>query len=160
MREMRFPIKLRLSASGHLYSAIAVPSFALAVTQAASWRGVAGTQAGSLRYLHYCGPHTHIGAAAAKVPAQTRFQVLSFGMWILVQEGLARYHETGCAKAALLAVVINECLLQRMQLFALHQSLDRGDLFILGLDCQHRDRKSTRLNSSHLVISYAVFCLK
>src|SRR5256885_9973147 len=23
----------------------------------------------------------------------------------------------------------------------------------------HRDRKSTRLNSSHLVISYAVFCL-
>src|SRR5256885_4658632 len=25
---------------------------------------------------------------------------------------------------------------------------------------QERDRKSTRLNSSHLVISYAVFCLK
>src|SRR2546426_1652384 len=30
------------------------------------------------------------------------------------------------------------------------------------LDVEHRleDRKSTRLNSSHLVISYAVFCLK
>src|SRR5688500_20020530 len=31
------------------------------------------------------------------------------------------------------------------------------------LQLQHRlveDRKSTRLNSSHLVISYAVFCLK
>src|SRR2546426_4866485 len=28
-------------------------------------------------------------------------------------------------------------------------------------DARHRpDRKSTRLNSSHLVISYAVFCLK
>src|SRR2546426_7586978 len=26
--------------------------------------------------------------------------------------------------------------------------------------CPTRDRKSTRLNSSHLVISYAVFCLK
>src|SRR5256885_4487850 len=26
--------------------------------------------------------------------------------------------------------------------------------------CNRRDRKSTRLNSSHLVISYAVFCLK
>src|SRR3712207_7047588 len=26
--------------------------------------------------------------------------------------------------------------------------------------CQHRDRKSTRLNSSHANISYAVFCLK
>src|SRR5256885_11098723 len=32
-----------------------------------------------------------------------------------------------------------------------------------GLDCSGfvgKDRKSTRLNSSHLVISYAVFCLK
>src|SRR5256885_5054177 len=27
-------------------------------------------------------------------------------------------------------------------------------------DQRRRDRKSTRLNSSHLVISYAVFCLK
>src|SRR5256885_4574017 len=27
-------------------------------------------------------------------------------------------------------------------------------------DRRQRDRKSTRLNSSHLVISYAVFCLK
>src|ERR1039458_10672602 len=29
-----------------------------------------------------------------------------------------------------------------------------------GLDVTLRDRKSTRLNSSHLGISYAVFCLK
>src|SRR5260221_1916828 len=29
-----------------------------------------------------------------------------------------------------------------------------------GDDILHRDRKSTRLNSSHTVISYAVFCLK
>src|SRR5256885_12153219 len=27
-------------------------------------------------------------------------------------------------------------------------------------ELSYRDRKSTRLNSSHLVISYAVFCLK
>src|SRR2546422_5714735 len=27
-------------------------------------------------------------------------------------------------------------------------------------DCSHGDRKSTRLNSSHGYISYAVFCLK
>src|SRR5256885_9746280 len=39
---------------------------------------------------------------------------------------------------------------------------------LAGWDCEfrkhdqedHEDRKSTRLNSSHLVISYAVFCLK
>src|SRR5256885_14340721 len=30
----------------------------------------------------------------------------------------------------------------------------------LGRARPNRDRKSTRLNSSHLVISYAVFCLK
>src|SRR5437899_6318633 len=29
-----------------------------------------------------------------------------------------------------------------------------------GACCRPRDRKSTRLNSSHLGISYAVFCLK
>src|SRR5260221_1949131 len=28
------------------------------------------------------------------------------------------------------------------------------------ITCAYRDRKSTRLNSSHTVISYAVFCLK
>src|SRR5438552_12862944 len=27
-------------------------------------------------------------------------------------------------------------------------------------EAEHRDRKSTRLNSSHQIISYAVFCLK
>src|SRR2546426_8974427 len=30
----------------------------------------------------------------------------------------------------------------------------------MGPSAQRQDRKSTRLNSSHLVISYAVFCLK
>src|SRR2546426_11782047 len=30
----------------------------------------------------------------------------------------------------------------------------------VGTGEKNRDRKSTRLNSSHLVISYAVFCLK
>src|SRR5690349_23996937 len=29
-----------------------------------------------------------------------------------------------------------------------------------GTEADHRDRKSTRLNSSHVEISYAVFCLK
>src|SRR5688500_19441542 len=31
---------------------------------------------------------------------------------------------------------------------------------VIGLPVPSADRKSTRLNSSHLVISYAVFCLK
>src|SRR2546426_9489852 len=37
---------------------------------------------------------------------------------------------------------------------------DLGDLFSGGGRFSGLDRKSTRLNSSHLVISYAVFCLK
>src|SRR2546426_8517728 len=40
----------------------------------------------------------------------------------------------------------------------------RGDQIFtarrVGTQHANRDRKSTRLNSSHLVISYAVFCLK
>src|SRR2546426_4214402 len=39
-----------------------------------------------------------------------------------------------------------------------HSREDRDPLVRRGLE--ERDRKSTRLNSSHLVISYAVFCLK
>src|SRR5438034_8876070 len=56
----------------------------------------------------------------------------------------------------------------------LFRSLDRdpGRIFAERGECQaahgdhaakgddHQDRKSTRLNSSHTVISYAVFCLK
>src|SRR5256885_11354078 len=35
-----------------------------------------------------------------------------------------------------------------------------GSMLLDGAAATKRDRKSTRLNSSHLVISYAVFCLK
>src|SRR5256885_5576818 len=42
------------------------------------------------------------------------------------------------------------------ELAGVSQSLG-SDLDLIG---HVRDRKSTRLNSSHLVISYAVFCLK
>src|SRR5256885_11821794 len=42
-----------------------------------------------------------------------------------------------------------------------HRNLpDRVDRRRMGEVEVRRDRKSTRLNSSHLVISYAVFCLK
>src|SRR5258708_9834439 len=39
---------------------------------------------------------------------------------------------------------------------------DRFDVAVLQLEDRQRrtDRKSTRLNSSHQIISYAVFCLK
>src|SRR5438034_8736144 len=37
---------------------------------------------------------------------------------------------------------------------------DRATQSATSCHCLRRDRKSTRLNSSHTVISYAVFCLK
>src|SRR5207244_11469906 len=42
---------------------------------------------------------------------------------------------------------------------------EQRDVILLGIanlehDFDERDRKSTRLNSSHQIISYAVFCLK
>src|SRR5438132_2986071 len=40
------------------------------------------------------------------------------------------------------------------------QSFDHRGVHFIGLVNVERDRKSTRLNSSHTVISYAVFCLK
>src|SRR5258708_23825915 len=39
-------------------------------------------------------------------------------------------------------------------------SIVRASLVQLWTAHQNRDRKSTRLNSSHQIISYAVFCLK
>src|SRR3712207_7294834 len=40
------------------------------------------------------------------------------------------------------------------------RSEDEHPMPLRGLDRRLRDRKSTRLNSSHANISYAVFCLK
>src|SRR2546426_3679031 len=41
-----------------------------------------------------------------------------------------------------------------------HQEVSSPQAQREGLAGRYLDRKSTRLNSSHLVISYAVFCLK
>src|SRR5256885_10042728 len=38
--------------------------------------------------------------------------------------------------------------------------LESRESLVMGASLNQTDRKSTRLNSSHLVISYAVFCLK
>src|SRR2546426_7953314 len=40
------------------------------------------------------------------------------------------------------------------------RTAEEVDLLLLAAVARLKDRKSTRLNSSHLVISYAVFCLK
>src|SRR5688500_19282208 len=52
-------------------------------------------------------------------------------------------------------------LMKVLPLFSDVNWREARDLALLALiSYQPKDRKSTRLNSSHLVISYAVFCLK
>src|SRR6266705_580588 len=98
--EMRLPMNVRLSASGHLYSAIAPPSF--------------------LRRLRDRCSNAHVGSAAAGIAAEPLLDL--FGSWvrILVEERLARDNEAWRAKTALLCVVVDEGLLNRMQVVALH----------------------------------------
>src|SRR5689334_24453028 len=67
------------------------------------------------------------------------------------------------ARAAELAAVAAGPLREAVPktLAALDASLaDDGELVAATLAAAERDRKSTRLNSSHSSISYAVFCLK
>src|SRR5258708_16421737 len=81
---------------------------------------------------------------------------------------LQRVHiqERIALKSALLILMVGECSLitgqdlrqrQEPNELVIGQNLER-EVSIL-LICK-QDRKSTRLNSSHQIISYAVFCLK
>src|SRR5439155_13396069 len=56
------------------------------------------------------------------------------------------------------AVVINETLAR--QFFPNESAIGHRMQFSVESNPFHTDRKSTRLNSSHVAISYAVFCLK
>src|SRR5450432_3995327 len=116
MRDMRLPIKLRFSASGHLYSGIVMPSFC---------------------YLHDRGANTHVGATATEVAAQPGPQL--FGSWVgvFVEKSFASDNKAGSAEAALLPIVVDERLLDWMQFVAIHQSLNRSDLLSLRFNRQH-----------------------
>src|SRR2546426_8684821 len=54
----------------------------------------------------------------------------------------------------------HRCRTQRAKSFSVSNGWDGSVFSETPVRGTCRDRKSTRLNSSHLVISYAVFCLK
>src|ERR1044071_8435807 len=118
-REMRLPIRLRLSASGHLYSAIATPSFLL------------------IGRLQDGGADADVGPAAAEIAAQALLHLFGRRVGVLVEEGFASDDEAGRAEPALLRVVVNKRLLDRVQLVALHQALGGRDAAALRLDGEH-----------------------
>src|SRR2546427_8323564 len=80
-----------------------------------------------------------LGSYAAQPVAQPRFQLLRF---VAELQGLAD-------RADVLKHLVERVRVQRDDPRGGHESRD-----------DTRDRKSTRLNSSHSQISYAVFCLK
>src|SRR5437867_9371235 len=67
----------------------------------------------------------------------------------LLGEDLVAFRDTG----GTIAFIGEHCPHRGASLF-----LGRNEEY--GLRCVYQDRKSTRLNSSHRTISYAVFCLK
>src|SRR5256886_3890637 len=78
------------------------------------------------------------------------------------EEGLRRAHVHEDARAAVLLAFEDDCTKKPSRFlggFPFEQFRPQKTAFHRDL-VLHRDRKSTRLNSSHSQISYAVFCLK
>src|SRR2546426_5654771 len=80
---------------------------------------------------------------------QCSMQTGSHSRFDIVAKAVTYQEDLGCRHT--------ECLDGRVENFAVRLAVTRFDAAIQALGV---DRKSTRLNSSHLVISYAVFCLK
>src|SRR5438034_6650984 len=80
---------------------------------------------------------------------------------VLVPQSTRGFLEGGAA-AAEAVLSITEWVTVPAASARLHAPIaDPGKFICIGLNYRdHADRKSTRLNSSHTVISYAVFCLK
>src|SRR5256885_10650401 len=72
----------------------------------------------------------------------------------LVQVGHVRCHRAVPAADLRIRRLDHEVLVRRVRPTAVSETV------VTGHGSGAQDRKSTRLNSSHLVISYAVFCLK
>ena len=79
-----------------------------------------------------------IRSAAAKVPAQPAADFLGSRIGMLIEKRFEGDDESGRAEAALRSIVVDECLLDRMKFFALHEGFDCGDCLTLRLNRQNR----------------------
>src|SRR5438445_7768494 len=91
-----------------------------------------------------------MSAKAARRDVAPQFDVVAIGA---SAGGVEALHVVAAALPADFPVPV--LIVQHMD--PRHKSMLAG---LLGRRCKLRDRKSTRLNSSHANISYAVFCLK
>src|SRR5256885_16887518 len=90
-------------------------------------------------------------------PTFFAYSILFFFFFLMIRRPprSTLFPYTTLFRSELLAQLIDG---QRMAGMARHRARAQSDL--AAVPQLKRDRKSTRLNSSHLVISYAVFCLK
>src|SRR5438034_3435880 len=86
----------------------------------------------------------HQGVLAA-IEEQVRFARRRFGRYEVID---------------FLAVLFGYAISDERTLEAFYEQIQPWASAFMALFGRDRDRKSTRLNSSHTVISYAVFCLK
>src|SRR5262245_49400736 len=116
------------------------------------------TQIGFSSIYFVLGKLQKLRLVAAKRPAGTRagakarkvYAVTPAGRRVLAAQTVAALREVQPAYSSVLLGMINWPALKREQALEALQARGRSI----------EDRKSTRLNSSHLGISYAVFCLK
>src|SRR5256885_10957908 len=88
--------------------------------------------------------------------ATTEIYTLSLHDALPIWVQLQRVHARNAPPRSLRDARVHHALEVRAAAHACHQDQERAD----DPTRVAEDRKSTRLNSSHLVISYAVFCLK
>src|SRR3712207_7436732 len=69
-------------------------------------------------------------------------------------------HKQSIRAAAIWSVVWTVIALAFALVYWVWRGPDHASEYLTGFVLERRDRKSTRLNSSHANISYAVFCLK
>src|SRR5687768_5576175 len=97
------------------------------------------------------------GFALLELDAAVRLREAGYRQTILLLEGFFDVDELGWIEQYHLSTVVHH----PEQLAMLEAARGRGKLDVfLKLNTGMKDRKSTRLNSSHGYISYAVFCLK
>src|SRR5438046_391210 len=70
----------------------------------------------------------HVTGAAAEIPRNGLADLLLARVLVALEERARGHQHAGGAKTALQAVLLGEALLHRMELAALLEALDRGDL--------------------------------
>src|SRR5882724_2613094 len=81
-----------------------------------------------------------VPGAAAQVPRDRLADLLLARVLVALQQRARGHQHARRAESALQTVLLGEALLHRMELAALLQALDRGDLGAVGLDGEHRAR--------------------